>query len=310
MNDLLAKSFVNPMKGAGEYVDLKKDAARDVEMGLGGQDMSLAAFFEEVSSVKTEMEKVRELLGRLQGAHEESKRAHKAQDMKDLRERMDSDVGEVLRKAKAIKAKLEDMDGSNHANRTVAGCGVGTPFDRTRSSITNSLRMKLKELMGEFQALREKMLGEYRETVKRRFYTVTGQEPDADTVDRIIDTGESEGFLHKAIQEQGRGQVLDTILEIQERHDAVKEIERNLLELHQIFMDMAVLVEAQGEQLNDIEHYVSQANAYIDKGAHQLKYAKQYQRNTRKWLIFAIIFLLLLILVVVIPLATSFKSSS
>jgi len=39
--------------------------------------------------------------------------------------------------------------------------------------------------------------------------------------------------------------VLDTLAEIQERHRAVKELEQSLLELHQIFLDMAVLVEAQ-----------------------------------------------------------------
>jgi hypothetical protein len=39
--------------------------------------------------------------------------------------------------------------------------------------------------------------------------------------------------------------VLDTLAEIQERHRAVKDLEQSLLELHQIFLDMAVLVEAQ-----------------------------------------------------------------
>jgi t-SNARE complex subunit (syntaxin) len=52
-------------------------------------------------------------------------------------------------------------------------------------------------------------------------------------------------------------QILDTIAEIQERHDAVRDMERKLLELHQIFMDMAVLVEAQGELLDNIEVQVS-----------------------------------------------------
>ena len=46
-----------------------------------------------------------------------------------------------------------------------------------------------------------------------------------------MNTGESETFLQKAIQEQGWGRVLDTIQEIQERHDAVKDIEKNLKEL-------------------------------------------------------------------------------
>ena len=33
----------------------------------------------------------------------------------------------------------------------------------------------------------------------------------------------------------------------------MKELEKSLLDLHQIFLDMAVLVEAQGEQLDNIE---------------------------------------------------------
>jgi syntaxin 1B/2/3 len=35
------------------------------------------------------------------------------------------------------------------------------------------------------------------------------------------------------------------LAEIQERNRAVKDLEKSLLELHQIFLDMAVLVEAQ-----------------------------------------------------------------
>lgn len=51
-------------------------------------------------------------------------------------------------------------------------------------------------------------------------------------------------------------QVLDTLAEIQERHEAVKQLEKSLLELNQIFRDMAVLVEAQGEKLDNIESQV------------------------------------------------------
>lgn len=46
---------------------------------------------------------------------------------------------------------------------------------------------------------------------------------------------------------------MDTLKEIQERHDAVRDIEKKLLDLHQVFMDMAVLVETQGEMLDNIE---------------------------------------------------------
>eukprot|EP00873_Tetraselmis_striata_P002570 jgi/Tetstr1/422834/TSEL_013625.t1 len=57
--------------------------------------------------------------------------------------------------------------------------------------------------------------------------------------------------------------IKDTLAEIQERHSAVKELERSLLELHQIFMDMAVLVEQQGEMLNNIEAQVAKSVDYV-----------------------------------------------
>ena len=134
---------------------------------------------------------------------------------------------------------------------------------------------------------------------------MTGEHADDETIENIIETGNSETFLQKAIQEQGRGQVMETIREIQERHDAVKEIERNLLELNQIFMDMATLVEAQGEQLNDIEQQVNKATSFVERGTHQLRIAKNRQRNTRKCVCIAIFLIILLILIVLLPILKS-----
>lgn len=88
------------------------------------------------------------------------------------------------------------------------------------------------------------------------------------TIDQLIETGNGDQIFAKAIQEQGRGQVLllgfillcshlswtlqileeawnelyfvfhlqvlDTLAEIQERHDAVRDIEKKLLELQQV----------------------------------------------------------------------------
>lgn len=99
---------------------------------------------------------------------------------------------------------------------------------------------------------------------------------------------------------QGRGQILDTIAEIQERHDAVKDIERSLMELHQIFLDIAVLVQHQGGLIDDIEANVDRANSFVQRGTTQLQEARKKQKNTRKWTCFAIILLLIIILVIVL----------
>jgi syntaxin 1B/2/3 len=74
----------------------------------------------------------------------------------------------------------------------------------------------------------------------------------------MIDEGEGEMIFQKAIMEQGRGYVMDTLAEIRERRDAVLDLEKSLMELHQIFLDMAVLVEAQGQMIDNIEAQVGE----------------------------------------------------
>lgn len=308
MNDLLSQSFRSR---------IETHPVTDLEAGGGGTEMSIhltssgflskrekeeeARFFEEVEILKREMEKIMQLLSKLQESNEESRTVTSAQSMKLLRDRMDSHIAEVLKTAKLIKSKLEALDKANKENRLIPGCEQGSTADRTRLTITNSLRKALKALMDDFQALRQKMSFEYRETVERRFFTVTGEKASEETIDHMIESGESETFLQKAVREQGRGQIIETIKEIKERHDAVKEIEKNLLELHQIFMDMAVLVEAQGHQIDNIEAAVKGATSFVRRGTDQLQTAKKLQRNSRKFTCIAIIILLIIILVVVVP---------
>ncbi|KAL7144884.1 hypothetical protein ABFS83_07G041400 [Erythranthe nasuta] len=311
MNDLMTKSFTS-------YVDLKKEAMKDLEsgpdleMGITKPDQNLTLFLEGAEQVKTEMNSIREILARLHESNEEGKILHKPEALKSLRARQNGDVLSVLKKARAIKARLEDMDRSNAANRRLSGCKSGTPVDRTRTAVTNGLRKKLKELMMDFQGLRQRMMSEYKETVGRRYFTVTGENPDDEVIEKIISGGDGNGgeeFLSRAIQEHGRGKVIETVVEIQDRHDAAKEIEKSLLELHQIFMDMAVMVEAQGEQMDDIEHHVMNAAQYVGDGTKSLKVAKEHQKSSRRCLCIGIILLLVLIIIVIIPIATSFGKS-
>ncbi|XP_052207574.1 syntaxin-related protein KNOLLE [Diospyros lotus] len=311
MNDLMTKSFTS-------YVDLKKEAMKDLEagpdleMGATKMDRNLSLFLEEAEKVKMEMGSIRDILGQLHEANEASKSSHKPEALKLLRNRINSDVVAVLKKARAIKVQLEEMDRANAVSRRLSGCKEGSPVDRTRSAVTNGLRKKLKELMMDFQGLRQRMMSEYKETVGRRYFTVTGEYPDEEVIEKVISNGNGLGgeeFLQRAIQEHGRGKVLETVVEIQDRHDAANEIERSLLELHQVFLDMAVMVEAQGEQLDDIEHHVMNAAQYVGDGAKNLKTAKKYQRSSRRWMCIGIILLLILVLVVIIPIATSLSSS-
>ncbi|KAG6430696.1 hypothetical protein SASPL_108768 [Salvia splendens] len=201
MNDLFSGSF-SRFRGGG---DQSPPPSHNIELSDAG-GVNLDRFFADVEAVKDELRDLESLHSQLQTSHEQSKTLHNAKAIKDLRSRMDADVSAALKKAKVIKVRLEALDRSNASNRSVPGCGPGSSSDRTRTSVVNGLRKKLQEAMNRFSELRDRMSGEYRETVQRRYYTVTGENPEEKILDRLIETGESETFLQKAIQEQGRGQ--------------------------------------------------------------------------------------------------------
>ncbi|KAL8151196.1 hypothetical protein V2J09_021004 [Rumex salicifolius] len=293
MNDLFSSSFK-------KYSDA--NGGGDLESGGGGPEgMNLDKFFEDVEGVKEEMKAVEKMYKTLQELNEETKVVHNAKTMKDVRARMDKGVEQVLKRAKLIKTKLEALERSNAASRGLPGCGPGSSTDRTRSGVVSGLGKKLKDLMDDFQRLRAKMQQEYKETIERRYFTITGEKADDTTIENLIASGESENFLQKAIQEQGRGQIMDTISELQERHDAVKEIEKNLIELHQVFLDMAALVESQGQQLNNIESQVAHASSFVRRGTDELQTAREIQKNSRKWTCIAIILGAILIVAILLP---------
>ncbi|KAH9728503.1 Syntaxin-132 [Citrus sinensis] len=229
--------------------------------------------------------------------------------MKAIKKRMEKDVDEVGKISRFIKSKIEELDRENLTSRQKPGCGKGTGVDRSRTATTLGLKKKFKDKMGEFQVLRENIHQEYREVVERRVYTVTGKRADEETIDQLIETGDSEQIFQKAIQEQGRGQIMDTLAEIQERHDAVRDLERKLLELQQIFLDMAVLVDAQGDMLDNIESQVSSAVDHVQSGNTALQKAKKLQKNSRKWMCIAIIILLIIVAIIVVAVIKPWSSN-
>ncbi|XP_039131344.1 syntaxin-132-like [Dioscorea cayenensis subsp. rotundata] len=304
MNNLLTDSFVMSM-------DEQSPRERSIELGthipINKSDYGMEDFFKKVNEVEKLMEKVSKQLQKLQDANEESKSVTKASAMKVIKQRMEKDVDEVGKIARNIKTKLEEIDRDNLANRQKTGCEKGTGVDRSRTAMTVSLKKKLKERVNDFQKLRETIQNEYREVVERRVYTVTGNQPTDEMIDDLIETGNSERILQKAIQEMGRGQVMDTLKEIQERHDTVKEIEKKLLELHQVFMDMAVLVEAQGEMLDNIETQVANAVNHVQSGNEALHTAKSLQKKSRKCMLIAAFILLIIAIIIALSIIKPWK---
>lgn len=166
MNDLFSGSF---SRFREENPQSSPPNSHTIEMSNSTGGVNLDRFFEDVESVKESLSELETLYNELHGSHEKSKTLHNAKAVKELRSKMDGDISSSLKKAKLIKVRLEALDRSNAANRSLPGCGPGSSSDRTRTSVVNGLRKKLHDSMNRFNDLRNKMGSEYRDTVQRRY---------------------------------------------------------------------------------------------------------------------------------------------
>lgn len=289
MNDLMTKSFLS-------YAELKKQAQidikteeKDIEMGFQDPKLSptdelyLSKFFQEIEAIKSTMEEITNLLSDLQNLNEETKSTHSAKVLRGLRDRMESDMMAVLRKANVVLARLECLESSTKYKENTA---VG----RTRVLVTNGIRLKLKKLMSEFQDLRDKIVADHKDYLKRRYYNETGEYPSEEMIETMV-SGSGKVF------EMVEGK-MDLVMENRERHEAVMDLKKSLNKLHQVFLDMAVLVEGQGQKLDDIEDNVAKAGSFVSGGTNGLFYAKQMkdkQRNNWVCLIWGVVVIIVVV---------------
>ncbi|KAJ6736760.1 SYNTAXIN-112 [Salix viminalis] len=121
----------------------------------------------------------------------------KKQDQKDVKAELDIESGqlnptdepnlsEFFHEVNGIKTEMEDISNllsdlqtlteeskSTHSAKVLRGL----ESDMTRLSVINCLRVRLREIMKEFQILRQKILSDYKNDLKARYYTATEEEP-------------------------------------------------------------------------------------------------------------------------------------
>lgn len=81
---------------------------------------------------------------------------------------------------------------------------------------------------------------------------------------------------------------------IQERESQLKKLEGDILDVNQIFKDLATMVHEQGDVIDSIEANVESAEVHVDQANTQLEQAKTYQKKSRRKKCLLVICLLVL----------------
>lgn len=78
-------------------------------------------------------------------------------------------------------------------------------------------------------------------------------------------------------------QIAEFSAAVQERHEGMQKLYKDLLELHQMMLDFSVLVYEQGKMIDSIADQVSSTAEYIRRGTDQLLRAKAHKKTANKF---------------------------
>nr|QGY73550.1 HIVnes::QF2::SNAP25::syntaxin [synthetic construct] len=268
----------------------------EVAVNVDGHDSYMDDFFAQV-------EEIRGMIDKVQDNVEEVKKKHSAilsapqtdektkQELEDLMADIKKNANRVRGKLKGIEQNIEQEEQQNKSSADL----------RIRKTQHSTLSRKFVEVMTEYNRTQT----DYRERCKGRIQRqleITGRPTNDDELEKMLEEGNSSVFTQGIIMETQ--QAKQTLADIEARHQDIMKLETSIKELHDMFMDMAMLVESQGEMIDRIEYHVEHAMDYVQTATQDTKKALKYQSKARRKKI-----MILICLTVLGILAASYVSS-
>nr|XP_023011691.1 syntaxin-1A isoform X5 [Leptinotarsa decemlineata] len=199
-------------------------------------------------------------------------------------------ANKVRAKLKVIEQNIEQEEQSNKSSADL----------RIRKTQHSTLSRKFVEVMTEYNRTQT----DYRERCKGRIQRqleITGRQTTNEELEEMLEQGNPAVFTQGIIMETQ--QAKQTLADIEARHSDIIKLENSIRELHDMFMDMAMLVENQGELVDRVEYHVGTAQNHVQQGQSELKAAQEYQSKARKKKIFIIICLVVALIILIIILS-------
>nr|CAD7264298.1 unnamed protein product [Timema shepardi] len=143
----------------------------------------------------------------------------------------------------------------------------------------HTLTRALRDAVADFNLTLDKHKEKCEALVRQQLRIVRQSITNEDCL-RQIQKGELSVFTDNIIIETLEARVALDIL--RDRQEDLERIEKSIIELRDMFSNMALLVELHGEKLDNIEHHVSQTKDYVKEGATNTRKAKELRKSYRK----------------------------
>jgi len=277
--------------------DMTDDGDEDVEKGNVGEeeDPFMKAYFEDVNSVQEGMQDIRRNLLTIEEKYGQSLVTMDLEQGAKASEELENMITNTNLTAQEIRNKLQRLDEIDPKERKK----ITDAQIKIRKNMKGALTKKFVDLMGEYQELQNKYKNKYRERVAAQYKLV---KPDAteNEIDEAIESGDTQIFAKAILDMERKQQAKNALSYVQNKSQDIRRLEQSILELHQLFLDLAVMVEAQGELIDAIEDNVNITVVNTGVAVENLKAANKYQKKSRKKMCCLIVIFIIVLVVIVV----------
>uniref|UniRef100_A0A674N569 Syntaxin 3a n=1 Tax=Takifugu rubripes TaxID=31033 RepID=A0A674N569_TAKRU len=123
---------------------------------------------------------------------------------------------------------------------------------------------------------------DFREKSKGRIarqLEITGKATTDDELEEMLEGGNAAVFTAGIMDSKINQQALN---EIEARHKDIMRLESSIKELHDMFVDIAMLVENQGSMIDRIESNMDQSVGFVERAVADTKKAAKFQQEARR----------------------------
>ncbi|XP_071335447.1 syntaxin-11-like [Trachinotus anak] len=194
-----------------------------------------------------------------------------------LKKDSDSIARAIQQRGEAVYVRLQAL--GKESSQLEEKEGLNSAVSRIARVQYDTLTRAFHTVMSEYNKAEEMQRRTCRGRIQRQA-SIMGNDISDEQLDVLVDKG-GEGWteLSQSLQTQGGRSHRWAMCEMKGRHKELVELEARMKEVHELFLNMAMLVEEQGSMLNNIEKNVCSTQDYIEKINDHIKRAIRYKRK-------------------------------
>lgn len=278
-----------------------KEVEEDGVTVIVEKDHFMDDFFQQVEELRSSIDKIASIVEEVKKKHSTILSAPNPGDgTKEELEQLNNQIKKIANK---VRTKLKTIEQSFEQDASANRTSVNLRIRKTQHSV---LSRKFVEAMTEYNETQTSFRERSKGRIQRQL-EITGKSTTDEELEEMLESGNPSIFTSDIISDsQITRQALN---EIEARHQDIMKLESSIRELHDMFVDMAMLVETQGEMINNIEKNVSSAEVYVERAKEETKKAVKYQSKARrkKWIIVLLVLVALGLLALIIGLSVGMK---